>query len=224
MKTIKKVATVLCLALFVFCLKPAENVRADEGVAIKNSIANMSSKLGLSASEIYVLSTKSVTFSDSCCGCNTSKVCAQVQTGGYIIALEGAGMKYTYNTDNSGLVRCLARQELVRKTVSGYVKNYKTGKMLASAKVLVHRVDMGSCSGRHWTCGTVTTDSTGKWTAVCSGYPMRSIYVKETNPVGYPLDFNPQVTGGSVWDKNTVCYKSILGKSVFAGLTFFDSK
>lgn len=113
--------------------------------------------------------------------------------------------------------------------VSGYVKDVN-GRGVAGARVQVHKTDSkyGPCVGQHWGCSpeVVTTDSAGKWTSACIDGPALSIFIKKVqNPAGF-IDANrfPDASGGSAWDKNTVCFGNSINKTNFGPVSFYVNK
>lgn len=114
--------------------------------------------------------------------------------------------------------------------VSGYVKNAKTGLPIAGARILVQKTDdkYGFCVGQHWGCSPdyVITNSAGKWTSSCIDNPMKSIFVKEVNNTAGYIDSSryPDPAGATVWDKNTVCYQNVAGKTSIGPIVFYDQK
>jgi len=118
----------------------------------------------------------------------------------------------------------------VKIIVYGYVKNTKTGLPVAGARILVQKTDdkYGFCSGQHWGCSPdyIITDSIGKWITSCINGPMKSIFVKEVNNATGYIDSTryPDPAGATVWDKNTVCYQNIAGKTSVGPVIFYDQK
>jgi hypothetical protein len=77
----------------------AQASTAVEEVVIKQLAAN----LGLKESDISVISSTTIKFSDACLGvAMEGVVCAQVVTPGYIIVLEANGVQYEYHTNADG--------------------------------------------------------------------------------------------------------------------------
>ena len=73
------------------------------GPAEATVIKQLASNLGLEESDIQVVSSEVVEFSDACLGITQEDVmCAQVVTPGRIIVLEAKGMEYEYHTSEGG--------------------------------------------------------------------------------------------------------------------------
>jgi len=76
---------------------------ADAGVIEDMVIKQLTSNLGLKASDVSVVSTAEVDFPDACLGIAMSNVmCAQVVTSGQIIVLEAHGIQYEYHVTSDG--------------------------------------------------------------------------------------------------------------------------
>lgn len=73
------------------------------GPAEEAIIKQLAENLGLEESDISVLSSEEVEFSDACLGVEIEGVlCAQVVTPGRVMVLEADGMQYTYHTSEDG--------------------------------------------------------------------------------------------------------------------------
>lgn len=83
----------------VMLAEGAQDSAVVEQVVIKQLAVN----LGLQESEISVVSSTTIEFSDACMGVAMEGVmCAQMVTPGHIIVLEADGVQYEYHTDADG--------------------------------------------------------------------------------------------------------------------------
>jgi hypothetical protein len=75
----------------------------DVGPAEETVIKQLAANLGLQESDITLVSSEAVEFTDACLGITMEGVmCAQVITPGRIIVLEANGMQYEYHTSEKG--------------------------------------------------------------------------------------------------------------------------
>ena len=94
--------------------------------------------------------------------------------------------------------------------VTGYVKNKTTGKGIYGAKVTAHGIDnsVANCQGKHYSCGTVTTNSNGYFEISCknvSDANTKCLGVYETNKTGFIDAYGAYGPLGShVWSNNTI--------------------
>ena len=110
-----------------------------EEVVIKQLAAN----LDLQESDITVVSSEEVEFSDACLGITMEGVmCAQVVTPGRIIVLEANGIQYEYHTSQDGSRVQPATQGLVWKREGGIAGFCDTLVVFRSGEVLT-----SSCKG-----------------------------------------------------------------------------
>jgi hypothetical protein len=81
--------------------------------AFRESVKDLSKKIGAPASDVAGVVQEDVTWPDSCLGCvKTGEVCAQVLTPGYRIVLRVRDATYEYHTNRGDRVR-LCSQSLV---------------------------------------------------------------------------------------------------------------
>jgi hypothetical protein len=81
--------------------------------AFRESVKDLSKKIGAPASDIAGVAQEDVTWPDSCLGCvKTGETCAQVLTPGYRIVLRVRDATYEYHTNRGDRVR-LCNQSLL---------------------------------------------------------------------------------------------------------------
>ena len=81
--------------------------------AFRESVKDLSKKIGAPASDIAGVAQEDMTWPDSCLGCvKTGETCAQVLTPGYRIILRVRDATYEYHTNRGDRVR-LCNQSLV---------------------------------------------------------------------------------------------------------------
>lgn len=81
--------------------------------AFKESVKDLSKKIGAPTSDIAGVAQEDVTWPDSCLGCvKTGETCAQVLTPGYRIVLRVRDATYEYHTNRGDRVR-LCNQSLL---------------------------------------------------------------------------------------------------------------
>ena len=82
---------------------PPTHINVDLTPAQLAAISNLSKNLGLSPSEIRIVSTEAVEWPDSCLGVSVEGImCSQVVTPGFRITLEANGKQVEYHTNQDG--------------------------------------------------------------------------------------------------------------------------
>ncbi len=77
-------------------------ISAEAQAAVNNAKVILANQLQIAPAAITVVKVEAVTWSDSCLGVHTGKMCLQVMTPGYRITFEAGSKKYVVQTDASG--------------------------------------------------------------------------------------------------------------------------